>query len=182
MSLLTIRQAIVDAIAAALPGVHVESHGGRFDSVEEIKRHAGRGRAVLVAITGLKNLEAGGDGISADLVVAAFVVTGDRPNAPRDAAALALIQSVAALVPGNRWGLEDAEGAPQPPEADNLYAASLDKVGVALWGLAWKQRFSLGNGLDPAGLDIFATFDARYAQGADGAPTAEDLVELPQED
>lgn len=186
MNLLTIRQAVVNVVAAALPGLHVEAHGGRFDSVEEIKRHATRGQAALVAIMGLKGLERSGGETVADLVLAVFIVTGDRPGASRDTAALALVQAVADLVPDNRWGLDDAQGAPSAPDADNLYAASLDKLGVALWGVSWRQRFAI-SALDPTDLAAFLTCAITTTQAPDGsadpkeAPVLDGLVSLPQE-
>lgn len=182
MSLLTLRQAIVDDLKANVPNLKTcEGHGGRFDATE-LKRVAMRAPAVFVACLGLADVEEGHDGVAGTLTWGAFVVTRDTPGSSRDQAALAVLQAILVRLPGNRWGLDQAEGRPERVSAQNLYSATVDRLGVALWAVSWRQRMVIGGELDPAMLDVFATFDARYDldTSQDGEPVAEDTVTMPQ--
>lgn len=176
MSLFTLRQAIVDDLQANLPTLKTcEGHGGRFDATE-IKRVATRAPALYIACLGVSGADEGPDGITGTLQWGAFIVTRDSAAAPRDEAGLAILQALLLRLPGNRWGLDQAETRPEAVQARNLYSATVDKLGVAMWAVSWRQRMVIGAELDPATLDVFATFDAIHDldTGQDGEPEAND--------
>lgn len=162
MSLLTLRQAIVDDLTANLPALKTcEGHGGRFDA-NEVKRVAAKAPALFVACLGVSDTDEAPDGIAGTVQWGAFVVARDTGASGRDEGGLAILQALLLHLPGNRWGLDQAEGRPQAIRAQNLYSATVDKMGVAMWAVSWRQRMVIGAELDPATLDVFATFDAVY--------------------
>lgn len=181
MSLITLRDAIAAELAAAIPELKTcEGHGGRFD-LQELRRVAAKAPAVFVACLGFGDAEEEGD-TTAELSWAAYVVTKDAPGKPRDEAALAIAQALAVHIPGNRWGLDDAEGRPEGIRGQNLYSDRLDKQGVAMWAISWRQRMNLGGAVDSAELAAFVTFHAEHSMApGDGEPAATDEVTLPQE-
>ena len=164
MSLLALRTAIDGAVKAALPTVKsVKPHGGRF-TLEEIRRIAAQTPSVRIALLGLNSIgQTTGSEVRALAVVAVFVLTRDAPAVHRDVAALALVEVLVKLVPGNVWGLADVD-APNDVRADNLFSTQLDKVGVALWAVNWRQEIELGV-FDETALDDFATFNATFDIG-----------------
>ncbi|WP_051182942.1 phage protein Gp37 [Desulfocurvibacter africanus] len=176
MTLIDIRAAIV-ALLADLLHVQVEPHAGRFD-LDELKRAATRTPAVFVACLGFSDVEEKGHEISAEVAWAAFVVTGDKPGNPRHVSSLALVHALGTHIPGNRWGLEESEGIPEQIRADNLYSAQLDKHGVAMWAIGWRQRMLIDAGavvLD----DFLAAHVATTPEEAKpGAPVLETNVQL----
>lgn len=176
MTIFDIRKAVA-AVLAELLGVKVEPHGGRFD-LQALKSVATRTPAVFVACLGMSGVEEKGSEISADVAWAAFVVTGDKPGKPRDESALALAHALVTHIPGNRWGLDESESRPAQIRADNLYSADLDKHGVAMWAIGWRQRMVIDAGsvaLD----DFLAAYVTTAPAGAeDGAPALETNVQL----
>ena len=174
MSVLTVRDAIVADLRAALPElVSCGTYPGRFDAAE-LARFSTRVPTALVACLGLDAIDERGE-VGALASLAVFVVAGQR-----DTVALAVVEAVAARVIGNRWGSDLVETLPADVRAENLYSAAMDTRGVALWSVNWRQRVTLDPRV-PAGLDDFLTFDARYERpGEDGEPIAEDLVSMPQ--
>ncbi|MBU1611242.1 MAG: DUF1834 family protein [Proteobacteria bacterium] len=185
MSLAAIREAVRSTIATGIPMLKTcDTHGGRFDA-EELARMATRTPAVLVATLGFSDLTEGQGEYRAEVRFVAFAVASDKPGLPRDKAVMAMADALSKLIPGNRWGLEESESAPQDVRADNLYSGQLNKSGVTLWAVTWRQRMMLGQAMDDdtlATLNIFETCDLQYAMGSDGTPVAEDMVQLPQED
>ena len=173
--MIAFRAAVVSAIKARVPSVAVEEHGGRFDAAE-LKRVAVRAPAVFVAVLGVGDVRELGGEIGAALNMGAFVITTSASSAPRDEAALAIVQALLGLVPGNRWGR--AEGNPDRITAENLFSSTIDKRGVAMWAVSWRQRTTITD-FDAAiaSLDDFLRCDVQYPSG-DGAPVAEDLITL----
>lgn len=174
----TARQAIVAAIQAELgPDVTVEAHGGRFDRAE-LARYSKRAPAVLVAALGFPRV-AERPRARPSVQFAAFVVCRDAPGASRDTQALTLAEALVRLIPGNRWSLDDLE-APEPPSAQNLYNGDIDRLGIAMWAVSWRQVVALTPLRDIADLADFATFHGTHHIG-DG-PDTESHLELPTED
>ncbi len=136
-----------------------------------------------MAILGFNNLKESQGDFYATVSWAAFVVTRDTRTAKRDLGAVALVDTLARLVPGNRWGLEASRSVPENVRGDNLFSATVDKAGVAMWAVSWQQSMELGQALtaeELAALDPFDTVDVRYPL-TDSAPVAEDIVTLPQD-
>lgn len=185
MSLVKLRQAVVDEFAARLPtlagkAVKVQPHAGRFDAAE-LLRVATQAPAVLVGVLALADISETCAEVSCTCQVVAIVVCKDAPGLPRDVAALALVQELAKIVPGNCWGTA-GEQAPESIRADNLFSASVDKAGVAMWGVAWRQRAvvaSTSGAESEDGLAWFLECHVETAQ-AQGAPVAVDDINLPK--
>lgn len=157
MSLVDVRSAIVATLAAALPaGTSVEAHRGRFDSAAEIQRFATKAPAVLVACVRSQVLNPGSGLLVVRASWALFVITRDRPQLPRDTGALALTEALLLTVGGNSWGRSDV-GEPTDLEATNLYAGTVDNLGVALWAVTFEQLIT-DPVLDAATLTAMAGF------------------------
>jgi len=185
MSLLTLRAAVVAALRASLPRlagktVKVEAHAGRFDAAE-LKRISAQAPAVFVAVLGLADISESCGDVSATCQVLAIVVCKDAPALPRDLAALGMMGALAKIVPGNEWN-GAAEKAPEDIRCDNLFSATLDQAGVAMWGVAWRQRATVARtGVTDAeaeGLDWFLHYHMETVL-AQGAPVAVDDITLP---
>lgn len=183
MSLLKLREAIVDDIKVnafvSVAGITVQSHAGRFDATE-LQRIAAQTPAVHLACLNLTDLDTGTDGISATITWGAFITVKDKPGTPRDVGALAIVNTLAIYVSGQRWNLDQSEGIPQRITANNLYAAHIDKMGIAMWAVTWQQQMCLGGGEEINELAPFITYNATH-QLADGQePSARDTVTLEQ--
>lgn len=169
------RQAIVTAVKAHLGGhVTVEAHGGRFDRLE-LARYSKRAPAVLIAAMSMPRVEERPRS-RPQVQFAAFVVCRDAPSAPRDAQALTLAEALVRLVPRNQWGREDAE-SPANISAENLYSGEIDKLGIAMWAVSWRQTIALKPLRDISELGDFAIYSATHEIG-DG-PDTESHLELP---
>lgn len=143
--------------------VKVAGHGGRF-SADELQRYGTVAPAVLVAILGLADLQQQGSTVDASVACAALVVTADRPGLSRDLGALGIITTLAPVLPGQDFDL-DVSGATNV-RADNLYSAQVDKLGVALWAISWRQPGVTLTALDAAALSDFLTLAVTYSGGA----------------
>lgn len=181
MSLATIRTAVVDTLRDRLPApVKVDAHGGRFDG-GELKRVSMHPPGVYVAVLGFEQL---GQTDSYQLALAAYLITADRPGSDRGEEALLLANTLQAAVKGNDWGHDQAEGVPERISGRNLYGASIDRHGIAMWALSWRQRFELFDDEDPGqALNDFITYHGEIDvdDTQDGEPAVVDTVELPQE-
>lgn len=184
MSVLTLRESVVAVLKASLPKlagktVKVEPHAGRFDAAE-LKRISAQAPAVFVAVLGLADLSESCGEVNATCQILAIVVCKDASALPRDLAALGMMEALAKIVPGNDWN-GAAEKAPEDIRCDNLFSATLDQAGVAMWGVAWRQRATVaktGVSGSEGGLDWFLHYhmDTELAKGA---PVAVDDVTLP---
>lgn len=183
MSVLDVRAAIVAGLQATLGSkVTVESHRGRFDNVEEIRRFATRAPCVLVAALRIPVDDAGGGLVVLPAMWGAFVITRDAGDLSRGDAAAALAEAVCLAIRDNEWGRDDVN-TPTSIDARNLYATEIDKLGVAMWGVGWQQTVAYPS-IDQAQLDAMAPF-LTFHQDIDMAPPdgAIDITEtdtLPQ--
>ncbi len=157
-----LRQAIIDKINAELPELKaVSPHPGRFN-LDELKRIATKLPAVRVALMGTPTvniLETGEN--EAVLRLAAFVVTGDRRQLPKDEAALAIVESLLVFIPGQRWGVKGAMDA-KGVKADNLFSGKVERQGVAMWAVTWEQSIRIGQGVWGGGvipLEVYVSDD-----------------------
>lgn len=144
MKLKELRQAVIDQIKQDIPKLRaVDAHPGRFN-LEELKRIATKLPAIRVALMSspqLKQVETGEK--EAVVRMAAFVITGDRRGLPKDDAALALVEALLVLVPGQRWSMKGVLDAANV-KADNLFSGKVDRQGVAMWAITWEQPIRLG--------------------------------------
>lgn len=181
MTLVEIRDAILEQLRQALPALREVTPGrGRIDAAE-LQRLVLAAPCLSMAVLGLRNVQfEPGQGVCADVQIAAFLVARNQPGTPRGDAILALAQGVVSTVSGNLWGLSDSVSEPVDCRADNLYSAAVDSKGLALWAVPWRQRFVLDAGEAAYGLDDFLRAHLAWdVVPGDGEPEPEDMVHLP---
>jgi len=180
MGLIAMREAIVAKIGTELPELRVvEPHGGRFD-LQELRRVSTLSPGAFVACLQVADADDSTGDASGDVLWAVFVtVSASRRDAPRDLVAMALAQGILALLPGQRWGREDAETIPRQIRADNLFSSEIDKHGVAMWAVSWRQRCVLKPGEASDLPDFLLACVTTTPAGAEhGAPRLETNVTL----
>jgi hypothetical protein len=181
MTLNDVRTAIVDTMKAdkALTALQTDcrTHRGRF-TVEDLKTVAARPLSVLVSFLAVKSAELQDEYVTCRCVWGAFIVAVDRPQLPRDAAALVVLSRLLTLIPGNGWGLDMT--APEAIESANLYSGKLDEKGVAIIAVTWEQDADLEIPVDEDAIGDFLKFFADYDLAPiDGKAEARDEVTLP---
>ena len=79
---------------------------------------------------------------------------------------------------GNVWGRDDLD-SPTALRADNLYSGVVEKRGVAIWAVTWRQKWT-PEPLPPGEFDdllrVVATWDLDAQQ--DGEPSPTDTIKL----
>jgi hypothetical protein len=183
MSVLDVRQAIVDGLKATLPaGVTVEAHRGRFDSAAEVQRFAVKSPIVLVSCVRMPVNDASDGNVMMPCSWALFVLTRDIPKLQRDAGALLLVEAVERSVIGNTWGSADAS-EPTGIDGRNLYSGSIDALGFALWVVTFDQLITTTL-IDQGQLDAMAPFETFHqdidVHPADGHIEISETDQLPQ--
>lgn len=164
MSIMTLLNAIKTAINTELPELRrCEVHGGRFD-LAELKRVATQTPAVFVSLLATPSLETPGTGEhDIELSIAIYVVTSDKVSLPRVVSVVNLTQALLMLINLNKWGFTKTKiGVPADINSQNLYSGDVDKHGIAMWAISFKQKIRLGtdmwleNGVLPSQLYINA--------------------------
>lgn len=181
--LLQLRQAVIDAIKAALPAFDVKGHLGRF-APADLSKFLTTAPAVRVAILGLGDgslVQDEGDAASWEGTarLAVYVVTKDvGARLTRDEAATVAVETIVLLAAGARWALPFTRPA-GPADGNNLFSDETLQRGVALWGVNIPQpvRLSAAEG-DPVGPmeamfvgtapEIGAAHEADYVGPIDG--------------
>ena len=150
MIIVDMRAAAIDAIQAVFPKAALHAHAGRFN-LADIRRLATKTPAICVAVLGMpRTQDAGNDQADHELRMAAFVLTSDKGNLKRDVAALNIVESLAILIPGKRWGMAGVHPA-ERVTGESLYSAEIDKIGLCLWAVTWSQRIRLDQNAYPNG-------------------------------
>jgi hypothetical protein len=181
------RAAIVAKIETALKAplglATVAPHRGRITG-PELARLGARAPAVLVGCLGWGALRDMAGETEANLEWVAFVVTKDAPGVDRGTSALVIANAIGGLVMGNTWGLDGQD--PTNVSARNLYAGDVDKQGLALWLVSWRQwmTIALDGEFDPDNIaatlgDLTTIHAEHYDPGgiaAGDAPRAIDEV------
>ncbi|WP_279477028.1 hypothetical protein [Aeromonas veronii] len=157
----------------------VERHIGRFNEPEEITRWMGnRDGGVRIAAMRVVSMRREGNLIGT-IEFSAFVFCADQFGYARDQRAEVIAGRLAtALMLTGRWRGTGAYKAPESVRMDNLYTAGIDKHGLAIWSVTWRQDWPLDNPIDPATLDDFLRMNWRAEQG-DGAPVCEADITVP---
>ena len=176
MTLVTLRQAIIDSIEANIPAFKsVQAHGGSFN-LPELERVSMKSPTCLVAIMG-GVIERQTTVAVATPAIYAFVVTRGTSQEKRDEAALVLAEAVATMVINNEWDVECTQ-APTGVRMENLYSGKIDAKGVALWVVNWSQKSDLA-GLDTSAFPYLHTIAADYDLApVDGVIDFEQLIQL----
>ena len=145
--------AICADLAKLFPSLRVcDPHDGRFD-LAELRRIATRTPALYVSCLGTARVEdPGTEQTEAAKQLAVYVVTANapakegRPKLSRGEAARNLVDALEVHIPRARWGLKGIGGAEQL-RSDNLYSGAIDKTGIALWAVRWRQTLRLGESI-----------------------------------
>jgi phage gp37-like protein len=177
MSIVDVRDDIVDAIQTALPSlVWVEATGGGF-SEAELRRKALQAPGVLVACEGASDGRNEGGDIAVTWAWSAYVFTRSTSSSSRDAQALVFCEALAGAIAENRWGRSDTH-KPQRIRARNLYSGELDRQGVAIWAVTWDQAVDY-TPASSSSTDPFSDFVAEWDLAPeDDAIEATDTVSL----
>ncbi|EKO3919752.1 hypothetical protein GCS60_000605 [Vibrio metschnikovii] len=157
----------------------VERHIGRFDKADDIKRWmSNRDGGVRVAALRVQQYETVGNRLIGNVNLVAYVFTTDQFGYEKDLRAEVVAgKLVRELV--DRSALPTAYGRVENVRSDNLYSGEIDKLGIAIWSVTWSQQWYLDEEIDLSTLDDFITFGLK-GEIADGAPTIDGEVQLPQ--
>lgn len=154
MNLADLQQHIADHIKAKLPNLKTcEPHPGRFDA-NELKRISAKAPAVFVACLTIGDTEQN-QGIEAPTSWAAYIVTRTSASASREDQALNLAQALTLIISESDLGIPNAIEETSNINGRNLYSGAIDKTGVNMWAITWRQKISLGEVADLAALDDF---------------------------
>jgi phage gp37-like protein len=172
----TIMAGVQDRLGDA---VSVISHGGRFD-VDQLRRYTTRAPAIVVSCAGVSKIEIEGNERKASLQWAAIIIARNQPANMRDVLALAMLESLLHLIAGNNWDMNDVH-TPTNISATNLFSATSDSLGNAMWALTWNQAIDLP-GTFASSLDLFEKLYTKYdLDTTDGIDDdAEDMIQPPQ--
>lgn len=138
-----VRDTIVATLAAKFPAWTVEAHGGQFTD-RDLPLLLAKAPALLVSVLGLPSFQPKGPSRWSGQLQLAVYVFGPDGVVDRATLALDVTFALLALLPGQRWGLNEA----RPPDAeslraDNLYTGHANNLRVSLWAVSWTQTFTL---------------------------------------
>lgn len=158
----------------------VERHIGRFNEVDDIKRWmSGKDGGVRICAQRVVNYYNEGNRLIGTVEFAAFVFCADLFAYAKDQRAEVIAGRLAkALMIKGGWLGTQAKKAPDGVRSDNLYTTAIDKIGLGIWGVTWRQDWPLDDPIDEATLDDFLRCNFK-AELADGAPACEAMIELP---
>lgn len=132
---------VVKQIGAYMPGLKTcATHPGKIN-IDELSRIARKPPAVHVALMDIPALPIHTQEVETMLTLVAYVTTQDQRGLPAEQSALNLVEALLNWLPGRQF-LPFAYGA-ERVAARNLFSASADKKGVALWGVTWRQKIRL---------------------------------------
>lgn len=157
----------------------VERHIGRFNEPDDITRWmSGKEGGIRIAAMRVVSMRREGNLIGT-IEFSAFVFCAEQFGYAKDQRAEVIAGRLAtALMLTGGWRGTGASKAPEGVRMDNLYTTGIDKLGLAIWSVTWRQDWPLDNPIDPATLDDFLRFNFK-AELADGAPVCEATIELP---
>jgi len=166
---------VAAAIKAKLPDLKAcTTHPGRFN-LDEVKRLATRVPAVYVASMGVVGVEEVDDeSRDVTLQMVAYVLTKDVPNLPKEVSSSNIVSVLVAWLPSRRFG---KTGGAQKVTAQNFYSGTIDKAGVAIWAVIWRQTIRMSeedlvaDGIIPTDVYVGVTPDV-------GPPHIDDYVEI----
>lgn len=140
---------IAGKIGAMLPGLRTtEGIVGRID-LAEINRRGIASPAVLVSWYGgkLERTSAGPQHFHR-IDMSAFVITKDGLGLDRHEAAATIIQALLQHLPDHCWN-EPGLGQVSDVAAHSLITTEIQKGGVALWAVTWRQEVAFTGVPDP---------------------------------
>lgn len=136
--------AITVDLKAKFPALKAcEVRDGPFD-LDELSRVAVQVPAMYVSCLGVPAMtNPGTEQADASMHLTVYVVTKSTPQLSKGAAARNLVDALLAYLPVADWGLTGLGNA-GAITAENLYTLEVDKAGVALWSVSWRQINRMG--------------------------------------
>lgn len=177
-TLIAARQAIVDTIATSVPAFKAVGAHPSVMTAANVARCAKSTPSCWVTCLGWPRtaLVAGGRKVFPMALWAAYILTKDvaavvGPPAvsmiPRGDQALILANELTNIVPlggtiiGPRWGTQDF-GPAENVAAGNLHHEAIDKAGLALWSVTWRQPVELDPIVAGGALEDFNEYRAYW--------------------
>lgn len=156
------RQAIADGLQAAFKarGLEVQTrpHGGSITKDEIVGRLAVKPPALFVGAMGASAVRVQGPKATLMVSWAAFLIANNSIKENRDTAILTMAAIALASISHERWGGLGTTKA-EDVTATNLYSVPLDKAGLSLWGVRWRQGLELDTTVSADELDLFRYLD-----------------------
>jgi hypothetical protein len=163
--------------------MHVSTHVGEFGQ-NEIKRYLTKAPAVILAPLGIPDITRSGGGVIFTFNYAAFVVVRHgKGGTDRGDSALAILERIGLELPYMSFR-ESCAQAPKDIDSGNLYTGVVDKMGMSLWAVRWKQSVQVPKlaQCEYDALDDFLRLNATYNLDETDDPDdfdAEQQVDLP---
>ncbi len=145
---------IKDVLKAALPNrVSIDVHAGRFNE-EDFLTYSKKAPSLLISLLKAQNKSAKLLTISGqlttqsepryqidmELTIGITILVSNLPKIPRHVLAVRLVNFLLKCLPYNAFTNEQAQGVQVDSiDARNLHSVKLEKQGVMIWGLAFKQ-------------------------------------------
>lgn len=131
-------------VAALAPTARsVEIHRGRF-RLADVTGNAMQTPALRLGLMGIRRIDTAADGQrDVTLRLSCAVVTVDRKDLTREAAANALVNDLVLGIDGATWGLDYAHGATDL-SGENLFTGDVGAQGIMVWELTWSQTIRMG--------------------------------------
>lgn len=159
------RDAYVEGIRALFPVSSVptvQSHDGPADD-DFMSRYAARAPAIVVTLLG-GDVSASGGNLQARARFGAYVFNKARVDQTRTRGALIMVErTVKWLYHGELTGFAGCYKVPSSVEAENMFDAQLDKMGLALWLVAWDSVLTLP-GTDEAEFTALSDFATLWSE------------------
>ena len=164
--------AVIDAMALHTKTMLAELRtsemaGGRI-VLEDLDRRSGALPAAYFACTGTRDGRMMNDKFRTRglfllvLVVKSNVAGQPVPQDRAHGIARFAGRALAMVAAAKTWGNGEVEGVPEKVSSTNPYSATIDKHGVAIWGITWEQLLALTAVPDPVVLNDFLLLDADY--------------------
>lgn len=158
----------------------VERHIGRFNEADDIKRWmSGKEGGIRICAQRVVAMQNQGGRLIGTVEFVAFVFCAEQFSYAKDQRAEVIACRLAkALMLKGGWVGTGASSVPEAVRADNLYTTAIDKLGLAIWSVTWRQDWPLDDPIDESALDDFLRCNFK-AELADGAPVCEATINLP---
>lgn len=160
MSLVSYLNELRDNADAFLPdNVNVYLHIGRFGA-NEISRYAIRCPALVLAVAGAENVVRVGGAYRAPMTVTAFCIGKEITTEDRGSMALTVADVFMEYL---LFGTLPEDGStPSDIDLENGYSEQLDKFGLALFAVTFKQQVQVDRRVSWEELDDFLLFRGTY--------------------
>jgi hypothetical protein len=155
--------AVAEGLRAAITGLRtVEPYAGQFTATSP-ERVSFTTPALLVAISDAPVSDPGTGELDLKLKVTVYVCAQSmRGTQDRSHSAAALAEKVALTARSNSWGLAPCTGA-EITNIQPLHSNGLDKQGMALYAVTWRQSIRVGesawDGTDVIPTEVYASME-----------------------